>query len=65
MKAGSFTATDSDKVCASEEVLIEATEAWMKDPLFKDYYPETGVIISGYRPETIQHILENGRPTPE
>ena len=44
---------------------IEATEGWINDPVFKDFYHETGIIIAASKPENVEILFESERPTPE
>ncbi|KAK3708120.1 hypothetical protein LTR37_011624 [Vermiconidia calcicola] len=62
---GPFSGTEDDAVWVSEEVRIKATEGWMKDPVFRDYYHETGYVIAATKPENVRELEETERPTPE
>jgi sarcosine oxidase/L-pipecolate oxidase len=47
------------------EIRADATETWLQDPLFKDYYHETGYILAASDSENIEAILREDQPTPE
>ena len=44
---------------------IEATKAWKNDPVFKDFYHETGYVIAASTPSIIDGIREGEQPTKE
>lgn len=44
---------------------IEATKAWRNDPLFKEFYHETGYVIAASTPNVIKSIEESEQPSEE
>ncbi|KAK7539936.1 fructosyl amine:oxygen oxidoreductase-like protein [Phyllosticta citribraziliensis] len=65
VEQGSFSGRDNDEEYANNKLLDDATEAWRTDPVFKPFYHDTGYIIAGTRPETIEWLLVREQPTPE
>nr|OQO25226.1 hypothetical protein B0A51_05799 [Rachicladosporium sp. CCFEE 5018] len=61
----SYSGPKAEFEWTGDEIRADATEAWTEDPVFKDYYHETGYIISASRPETIQALYDDEQPTPE
>ncbi|OQO04970.1 hypothetical protein B0A48_07988 [Cryoendolithus antarcticus] len=61
----SYSGPKAEVEWTGNEIRADVTEAGTEDPLFKDYYHETGYIISASRPETIQELYEDEQPTPE
>ena len=62
---GSSSDIEDNDEWVSNEVRVEATEAWATDPVFKDFYHETGYIIAASKPENVNMLYETERPTPE
>jgi sarcosine oxidase/L-pipecolate oxidase len=46
-------------------VRVQATEAWLNDPVFNGHYHETGYIIAASKPENVKMLYETERPTRE
>lgn len=44
---------------------IEATKAWKNDPVFRDFYHETGYVIAASTPSVVEGIREGEQPTEE
>lgn len=64
-EAADLSSTKTDVEWASETVRAAAIEAWSSDPVFKDFYHETGYVIAATKPENVRHLWETEHPTPE
>lgn len=64
-EAASIEDAQDDAQWASESVRADAIEAWKNDPVFKDFYHETGYVIAATKPENVQHLWDTEHPTPE
>lgn len=61
----SFSGPDAERLWTYNEIRADATETWLKDPLFKDSYHETGYILAASDPKNIQDLIRDEQPTPE
>lgn len=64
-ESASIANAKDDAEWASETVRAEAIEAWKNDPVFREFYHETGYVISATKSENVKHLWETEHPTPE
>lgn len=65
VEQGSFSGVEDDEAYVSNTLLIQATEGWLSDPVFKPFYHGTGYIIAASDPEVIDASYIREAPTPE
>lgn len=63
--SGSFSGVEDDEAYVSNTLLIQATDGWLSDPVFKPFYHGTGYIIAASDPEVIDASYIREAPTPE
>jgi sarcosine oxidase/L-pipecolate oxidase len=59
--AGSFTEGD-DEAYVSQTLLSAATDGWMRDPVFKPFYHDTGYIVAASSPAALDHLHRRELP---
>lgn len=63
VELGSFAGDDPDERFVSEQLLNGAINGWLKDPVFKPYYHETGSIIAAASDEARELMNSKDGPT--
>lgn len=63
LELGSFAGTDEDEVYVSNKLLEAATAGWLNDPVFKDYFHETGCILAATSEDARQHMNSRDGPS--
>lgn len=44
---------------------MQATKAWKSDPVFRDFYHETGYVIAASSPDVVKKLRDSEQPTTE
>lgn len=57
VEQGCFTDGD-DEAAVAQTLLSAANEGWEKDPVFKPYFHDTGYIVAGSSPESIERLVD-------
>lgn len=55
VEQGSFSEGD-DEAAVAQALLHAAVNGWSNDPIFTPYYHDTGYIVAGSSPESIEHL---------
>ncbi|KEF56794.1 uncharacterized protein A1O9_06984 [Exophiala aquamarina CBS 119918] len=63
LELGSFAGNDEDEVYVSNKLLAAATEGWLNDPVFKDYFHETGCILAATSEDARAHMNSRDGPS--
>lgn len=63
LELGSFAGNDEDEVYVSNKLLRAATEGWLNDPVFKDYFHETGCILAATTDDARAHMNSRDGPS--
>ena len=63
LELGSFAGDGEDERYVSRHLLEAATDGWLKDPVFKPYFHETGCILAATSEKATAHMNSRDGPS--